>query len=151
MTIRKKLLISAAALSLGLGAFGVHASPDMQRGQQRHEQMQKHMEKRIDDLHAKLKLNAEQEKAWNAYVSAMKPGQGANQHRPSREEIANLSAPQRMEKMHERMKQREQAMGHRVAATHDFYAVLTPGQRKVFDDNFVMGHARHGKHEGGKR
>lgn len=44
--------------------------------------------------------------------------------------------------------QGEQRMAARVAATRDFYAVLSPEQRKVFDESFHMKRGHHGK---GKR
>ncbi len=139
-TIRKQFLIGATALGLTFGALSVHASPPEgpgNRGEQRAERMKERMEKRSEDLRAKLNLNAEQQKAWEAYIAAMKPAQQQPQ-RPSREEMAKLTAPERMERTLQMMQHAEQQMAKRVAATRDFYAVLTPEQRKVFDENFSM-------------
>jgi protein CpxP len=152
VTLRKQLLIGVTAFGLGLGSLAV-ASPGEhmsggRHGEHRTERMKEHMEKRATELRAKLNLNAEQQTAWDAYIAAMKPAQGERPAPPSRDEMAKLSAPERMEQMHRMMQQGEQRMAARVAATCDFYAVLTPEQRKVFDENFHLGRGHHGK---GKR
>ena len=48
---------------------------------------------------------------------------------------AGLSAPARMEKMIAMAKQHTAAMESHLAALNTFYAVLTPAQKKVFDEN----------------
>jgi protein CpxP len=151
-TLRKQLLIGVTAFGLGLGSLAV-ASPGEhmsggRHGDHRIERMKEHMEKRATELRAKLNLNAEQQKAWDVYIAAMKPARGERPARLSRDEMAKLSAPERMERMHRMMQQREQGMAARVAATRDLYAVLTPEQRKVFDENFHLGRGHHSK---GKR
>lgn len=151
-TFRKQVLIGVAALGIGIGSIAVHASPGEHGGDGRHgahgeqkmEHMQERMAKRNTELRAKLNLNAEQQKAWDAYVASMKPGEG-HAARPSREEMEKLTAPQRMELMQQRMQQGQQRMTERLAATRTFYGVLTPEQRKVFDENFHMGREHHGK------
>lgn len=146
-TLRKQLLVGLTALSLGIGAAA--ASPGMGGG--RHmdgegysEHRKERMEQRLTELRGKLNLNAQQETAWNAYIAGMKPGE--RPARPTRAEMEKLSAPERMEQMHARMKVGEQHMAQRVAATRDFYAVLTPEQRKIFDESFPAGRYGRGHH-----
>lgn len=85
-------------------------------------------------LHDKLKLTPEQETAWKSFHEKMKPTESRN--RPDRSELASLHAPERREKMLSMMKEHENRMAERVAAVKEFYAVLTPEQQKLFDDQF---------------
>jgi protein CpxP len=152
-SFRKHLLIGIAALGLGAGSFAAYADmPDgthmgKPEGMARDHgkmgpAMRERMEKRMTELHDKLKLNASQESAWKTYTAKMKPAERPPQG--DRAEWDKLTTPQRMDKMLERMKESEQRMAERAAATKDFYALLTPEQKKTFDDAF-----RHGPgHEG---
>ena len=92
------------------------------------------MEKRHAMLHDKLRLAADQEAAWKTFAEKMKPM--APQARPDRAELSAMHAPERMEKMLSMMKTHESQMAERVAAVKEFYAVLTPEQQKVFDEQF---------------
>lgn len=156
---RKPLLIGIAALTLGAGSLSVHAAdtqagatagrpaPAQEHGK-RGEHMKQRMEQRMAELHDKLKLSSDQEGAWRTFAEKMKPG--TPPARPDKAEFAKLTAPERMERIHAMMQQREKRMGERVAATKDFYAVLTPEQQKVFNEQFSRGfrhergHHRHG-------
>jgi Spy/CpxP family protein refolding chaperone len=135
---RTSLLIGLTAVALGAGAAHAEKSDYGSWGGRDHahsaERMKERMQKRAAELHDKLKLNASQESAWNAYVAKMTPA--AMPARPDRAELDKLSAPERMDRMLERMKVREQRMSQRVAATKEFYATLTPEQQKVFDQQF---------------
>ncbi len=149
-TFRKRLLVGLVALGLGAGSFAAYADkpdcgpmgagPASWHGRSA-ERMKEHMEKRQAELHDKLKLNANQEAGWKAYIARMKPAERAA--RPDRAEIDKLPAPERMEKMLGFMKDAEQRMADRVAATKEFYAMLSPEQQKIFDEGF--GHGRHGR------
>jgi protein CpxP len=97
------------------------------------------IEKRQAALHDKLKLTPVQETAWKSFSEKMKPAGARN--RPDRSALSALPAPERMEKMHALMKEHESRMADRVAAVKEFYAVLTPEQQKLFDDQF----SRHSK------
>ena len=137
--------IAAYADRGGCGPMGAGPASFGERGRSP-EQMKAHFEKRKTDLHDKLKLNASQEAAWKNYlgkVGPMEPGA-----RPDRAEMQKLSAPERMEKMLGFMKERENRMANVAAATKEFYAVLTPEQQKVFNDEFGGGYG-HGKHRRG--
>ena len=91
------------------------------------------IEKRQAELHDKLKLTPVQETAWKSFHEKMKP---EARNRPDQSELSALHAPERMERMLSMMKEHESRMADRVAAVKEFYAVLTPEQQKLFDDQF---------------
>ncbi|MCZ8294710.1 MAG: Spy/CpxP family protein refolding chaperone [Hylemonella sp.] len=127
-------------------AAGAGAGPGMhQPDGERHARQQERMAKRAADLKAKLKLSAEQESNWNAFLAAMKPPARASM--PKREDLAKLSTPERLDKMNELRKQRDAAFEQRDAATRTFYSALNADQKKVFDESTVRSH-RHGPHRG---
>ena len=150
---RRHLLGGLVALTLGAGSVAAYANQPACEGwgeghasaadhQKFAERMKQRIAKREAELHGKLKLNAGQEAAWNSYIAKMRPE--APSARPERARFDKLPAPERMEKMLELMKQREGKMTQRLAATKEFYAVLTPEQQQVFNDAF--GHRRHRFH-----
>ncbi len=103
--------------------------------------------KKLDALHADLKLNANQEPAWNEWSAKMKAGHpGWKEKRKEFESWANLPAIARMEKRLEFAKQHVGMLEERLAATKTFYATLTDEQKKIFDKQFAFsGHGRGGK------
>lgn len=155
---KKSLLIGATIFSLAGSAFAAPGDqPDGGRGQghaaageHQHKfdpaKFKEHFAKRQAQLHDKLKLNASQEAAWNTYAAAVTPPDFSK--RPDRAEWAKLSAPERMERMLNQLKEHEARLTSRLAATKTFYAVLTPEQQKVFNDNTGPGHRHHGRHHG---
>ena len=77
--------------------------------------------------------------------------------RPTREDMAKLTTPERIDKMKalrtEQHAVMSLAMDKRGEATKTFYAVLTPEQQKVFDEKTMrQGHGQKGGkgHHGGK-
>ena len=104
---------------------------------------------RQTDLQSKLKLNADQEKAWKSYIAVV--DSGYNSWKPlTRTEIENMTAPQRMQTMLDRMKEREGKMAEQLAALKTFYNKLTPEQRKTFDNESMYYRGYHrGGHWGG--
>jgi protein CpxP len=155
-TLRKNILIGLAVLGMGSAALGVQAqAPTAQAPEGRHSHaasQQQHqarmadfMAKRQAKLHELLKLTPAQEPAWNSFVAATRPA-GLGQH-GDRAQWATLSAPARLEKMIALSKQRTAAMESQLAALNTFYAVLTPEQKKVFDQHTMRGLGRH--HKGG--
>lgn len=85
------------------------------------------------DLHALLHIHPEQETAWQAYKSAT-PSQAeiqAMQINPA--QLGAMSAPHRLDRI-EAMLNAQLSMFHRQAsATRALYAVLTPDQKRTFD------------------
>ena len=96
------------------------------------ERMEKMHEQHLATLHDKLKLTAQQEPAWKKFAAVKPMADPAN--RPNPDEMAKLNAPQRMEKGLEHMKAMEAKMTEHLAALKEFYAVLTPEQQKIFDE-----------------
>lgn len=165
-TVRKHVLIALAALSLGGTAMAQQtaqqATPQPAHGQraqltpeQRQAKMAEFRAKRAErmaqrqqQLHDALKLSGSQEQAWNAFVASLKPAERGQHH--DRAAFANLSAPERMQKMIEFSKQRTARMESRLAALNSFYSTLNPEQKKTFDEqsrHFMGGHGgHHGEH-----
>jgi hypothetical protein len=121
------------------------AAPRMQRGDpgKRHEQMQQRRTQRLAALKEKLKLDAAQEPAWNSFATAQQPPQRTGQ-RPSRDDIAKLTTPQRLDLMQQRQAERSAAFAKRADATRSFYAALKPEQQQVFDAETLRAGPPHG-------
>lgn len=109
-------------------AYGEHG-PMMGMDQERMEKMH---EQHLSKLHDKLKLTAPQEAAWKKFTASKPmPDKSA---RPDPAEMDKLTAPQRLEKGIEHMRAMEEKMTEHLAALREFYAVLTPAQQKIFDE-----------------
>jgi len=93
---------------------------------------QAHFAKRSAELKAKLKLAAEQEPAWNTFISAVQPPSTPPRH-PDPAEWAQLTTPERLNQMDARHQERSQQQAQRHQAIKTFYATLQPEQQKVFD------------------
>ena len=105
-------------------------------------------EKRLETLKADLKLSVNQEAAWTEWVGKIKGDRKAWKERHENvESWANLSAPERMEKMLAFSKEHIAKQEARLAATKTFYATLSPEQRLILDKGFKFEHhGRFGKH-----
>jgi periplasmic protein CpxP/Spy len=139
-TIRKSILIGMTVLGLGATTLAAQAHEgshgDAASTAQRHAQWAEKAAARQQKLHDALKLTAAQESAWNSYVAARKPAaHGERGQRPDRAAWKAMPAPQRMEHRLAMHKQRTAAMEARLASLNTFYAVLTPEQKKVFDES----------------
>lgn len=102
--------------------------------------MSKHsMEQRLDTLHAELKLNPAQEKAWKAYTDhfiQQRDAMYAQRQNMDRTRLDKLTAPERAEKMLEIHKQRGEFLEQNVANLKAFYNTLNAEQKKVVDRDF---------------
>jgi len=153
-TIRKSIIIGMTVLGLGATTLAAQAHEgrhgDAAGAQQRHAQWAEKAAIRQQKLHDALKLTAAQESAWNSYIAARKP-QGERGQRPDRAAWKAMPAPQRLEQRIAMNKQRTEAMEARLASLNTFYAVLTPEQKKVFDDSSARrgGHHRMKHHRMG--
>ena len=165
-TLRKTLLTGLAALSLGgamLGAQAQSQTPTPDNHPKAHlskeERQAKHAEfaakraqkraERVARLHDELKITPAQENAWNTFVASMKPAQRAGHQRGDRAAMASLTAPERAQKMIERQKARTVFMEQRLSSLNSFYSVLSPEQKKVFDEKAARMQSRFGRHGGG--
>ena len=131
-------LFSSILLASSLGVFAAPAVADPQNcgsmgkrsGHWDHHA--KHIEMHHQKLHAALKLTPEQEGAWKKLMDSephraeVAPGKS--------EDWSKLTTPERADKMLERMKEHQARQTEHVAALKEFYAVLTPDQKKTFDD-----------------
>ena len=113
--------------------------------------MQAWMAKRQAELKTKLKITAPQEGAWNTFTAAMQPSEhkwNEQDMTARRAEMAKLTTPERIDKMHEmrtqRMTEMNAAMDKRGEATKAFYATLSPEQKKTFDAETMKMGKRHG-------
>lgn len=178
-TVRKHLVIAFTAAGLFGAAVGAsaqtaaaptegrhaHAMTQEQRAAkkaewqakraERHALMQQKRAEHQAKLRDALKLNAQQQPAWDAFVASMTPAKrahgqqpGQRAGRPDRAQFASLTAPQRMERHIAMQKARTARMEARLAALNNFYSVLTPEQRKTFDEQSKhrRGGHRHQQH-----
>lgn len=160
-TLRKNLIIAMSVLGMGAASLTVHAQEaaasapaastkmqhDGQRGQHRGGNPAERMAKYQARLHDKLKLTAAQEPAWATFTAANAPKKPMGDWKAKREAMAKLSAPERMEQWIAMSKERIADQESRLASLKTFYAVLTPEQKKVFDDSVPGG--KHGGMRGG--
>jgi hypothetical protein len=105
--------------------------------------MQAMQDKRHAALKTQLKLTAAQESDWTTFTAANKPHAGMQANRPDPAEMANLTTPERIEKMKilraQHMGEMASAMDKHAEATKAFYAVLSPEQQKIFDTHSMGG------------
>lgn len=148
-----RILVAAMAAVGVIGATGAQAyRGDGSCGPQAMERSPgKYAADRLQKLHADLKLAPEQEAGWKTWSEPMLQQAGKMADlRTEREAMMKLPAPERMEKMLDRMKEHQKRMEAQVEATKTFYAGLSPEQRKTFDAFQPFGGGRSGP-KGGQR
>jgi hypothetical protein len=100
-------------------------------------------QRRLQTLHDALGLRPDQESAWQAYVADSKPpedrGPGGWTREPGDEARAPLTAPQRLDRMGQRIAALQARLERRAATVKRFYAVLDQRQQKTFDALFSLG------------
>ena len=117
--------------------------------------MQARMDQRLAALKAKLQITPAQEAAWTTFTAAVKPRPyaGMANMAATYAELDKLPTPERLDRMRALHKQRVTEMSllmdQRADATKTFYAVLTPVQQKVFDEQFSRAAGRYGDHHMG--
>lgn len=159
MTRSPKQLIAVAVLAaVGLAAVAQTASPlpygaAAAGAPAAHERMgfdpakmQVRIAERQARLKQKLQITAVQEGAWTAWTAAMQPP--ADWKRPDRAELQRLTTPERIDRMRALRTERMARMDKRGDATKTFYAVLSPEQKRVFDEATAGRGHRHGRHHG---
>jgi LTXXQ motif family protein len=153
--IRKNVLAAALLACASLttaGAFAQSPPPPpggMQGpGAARFEHMREAHARHLAELKLKLMLTPAQQGAWDAFTAAQQPpappagGWGAD-----RAAFAQMTTPQRLDKMQQMQTERAAMFAKRADATRTFYAALTPDQQKVFDLNTMrFGHHDKGGH-----
>lgn len=149
-TLNKTLMITLATLGL---ASAVYAQSDALRGGRNfsehcgpHEGWQrgkhdpaiaaKFMEKRLADMHTRLKLTDQQEGAWKSFTDKIKPAPATE--RPDFAALSKLPTPERLDRMETFRKEHQLRQTTHIAAVKEFYGQLTAEQQKVFDANFMQ-------------
>ena len=163
-TLRKNIVIALAAVGIAGAAVSVQAqTPAPAEGRHGHALSVEQRQAKKAELRAKrqaaraerqaklrdaLKLTPAQLPAWDAFVASMAPQKDRTGfQRPDRAAWAALSAPERMQKRIDMQKARTARMEVRLSAMNSFYSVLTPEQRKVFDEQQMQ--RRGGRHHRG--
>jgi hypothetical protein len=116
---------------------------------------------RLHALHDVLAIRPDQEGAFAAFAAAMRPPEGAPGAKAGgmgsdRAAMANMTTPERLdmmtERMQARMSQRQERLQRRAAAAKALYAALSPEQRRVMDALPLLrgggGHGGWGKDRG---
>lgn len=158
-SIRKHLIVALAVIGMGSTALAAQAQTapaDGRHGsamtqEQRVAKMGEHFARSQAKLHDALQLSSGQESAWAAYQNAIRPNGDMLRQMGDRAAWKSLSAPQRLDKMIAMSEQHTAQLKARVGAVNTFYSVLSPAQKKVFDEQGLGG--GHGGHDGhwGKR
>ena len=95
----------------------------------------------LSDLKAQLKINASQEAAWQAFATQAKAQAASMQAMHVQMQQDTGSAPERMAQRTTAMQQRAAGMATMTNAFNALYAVLTPEQKAIADQNVgMMGH-----------
>jgi len=154
--LTRTLIASLAVLGLAGGGTAYAFRGDGPCGPQGMERGEhspgKYAAQRLDKLHADLKLAPEQDAAWKAWSDPIRQQTAAiGDMRAERDAMMKLPAPERMEKMLERMKEHEKKMEGQVAATRTFYNQLSAEQKKTFDAFHPFGGGRDGHERRGPR
>ncbi len=88
----------------------------------------------LNALHDALKLNAQQEVAWQAYSDEVSGPTGAQSRRLAAVRLfPSLHAPQRMDLVEAELRAELQDLQVQSRALKTFYATLSPEQQHVFD------------------
>lgn len=148
----------AAALSLAAAAAYAHPGAGMEPGMGHMGGMGQHgmaggnhaamADSHLAELKATLKITTAQEGAWQAFATKAKQQAQTMQARHSKMQEAAGTAPERMARHIEMMKQHIGDMEAMTAALKDLYAVLTPEQQALADQHFAKMHgpqAAHGR------
>jgi len=145
--IPRRLLIAATLAGLGTVAMAQGAAapadttasaPAAAMHRQRatpgqwHERMTQRRAQHMANLKAELAITSEQESAWSQFESAMQPP-APQQPAGERGDWAKLTTPERIDRMEQRMAERQDHFKQMGEAVKTFYAQLTPQQQKIFD------------------
>jgi periplasmic protein CpxP/Spy len=142
-------VLAAGVLGYGVAAFAAEgtAEPCGHHHGMVDGKPAKFMQKRMDALHEKLKLSAEQETAWKTWTDSMRERFATMAgKRPNPADMDKLPAPQRMERHLAMMKEAQAQMEAGLADLQAFYGKLTPEQQATFDKEFKFP-----SHRGGPR
>lgn len=155
-SIRTTLIATALMAGLtGLALAQNTTAPADNARAGRMEKMREHKAERhtqhLAELKSKLNLQAAQEPAWNTFTQSMQ--HPARMARPERASLEKMTTPERLDMMQAMKAQRDAHMQQRADANKAFYAILSPDQKQVFDQEtarMMKGSGMHAtKHQGG--
>jgi fructosamine-3-kinase len=115
--------------------------------EQWHQRMAHRRAEHLARLKAALAITPEQESAWSQFEAAMQPP-AKPQPSGERGDWAKLTTPERIDRMEQRMADRQQRVKQMGDAVKALYAQLTPQQQKTLDQHamhFAEEHAKHGR------
>ena len=125
-------MASTAFVSTATAQTTAPTTTEHRMGQRDPAKMKEMVAKRLAELKTKLAITSAQEGAWATFTAAMQPP-ATPIARPNREEMAKLTTPERIDKMHALRAQRQSMMDARTDAIKAFYGILTADQKKTFD------------------
>lgn len=163
-TFRRIAAAGVACLSMGLAASalaqdrpavagragsGLAPGPLGPRGADRPNPLAETKQRREQRLQDLLQIRPDQEPAFRTFLITLEQGRpqlapGAGPRRQdgpggfAAADRERLTTPERLDRMAQRMAERQQRTQKTVAAVKSFYAVLSPEQRKAFDALPVM-------------
>lgn len=89
----------------------------------------------LEALPSILQLQLSQHPAWRAYKDAAAERQADAAHAASQAVQLNaMATPARLDALRSQLQAQQQSFERQAAATQAFYAVLSPDQRRIFDD-----------------
>ncbi len=136
-------VFSTGAIAQAPAAADGKAHMEHRQGQHDPAKMQEKIAKRLAEFKTKLAITSAQEGAWTTFTAAMQPP-ATRRARPTREEMAAMTTPERIDKMRTLRAQRQSIMDTRADATKAFYGVLSADQKKTFDAAAMRMTGRHG-------
>jgi hypothetical protein len=106
-------------------------------GARHHAERARQKMEQLQALHQALKLNSDQESAWNNWLTQWK-GDRMNGKKKWQEmaELDKLPPIEQMEKKLAFFRERLTLQEGRISATKVFYGTLSPEQRRIFDTQF---------------
>jgi hypothetical protein len=130
--------LSTAALAQAAGGAGPDRAPptaeQREAWKQQHETRRREaLEEQARRLHDILNLRPDQDAALHAFLTSMAPPRREDMRRERPDEAGKLTTPQRLDRMAQRLAERQTEFQTRAAAIRQFYAALSPEQQRAFD------------------
>lgn len=142
-------ILAASTFAMPGGGSASKAGCEARHGQSVHAKWEVRRANHLSELKEKLKLNPEQEDAWNTFISASQPGMRdmGEERQALRSEFQKLTTPQRLDKMLAMSDMHRAKMAERAQAIKGFYAQLSPEQQSVFDAEAKLNRHHRGHHQ----
>ena len=89
----------------------------------------------LEALPSILQLQLSQHPAWRVYKDAAAERQADAAHSAAQAALLNaMTTPERMEALRVQLQAQQQSFDRQAQATDAFYAILSPDQRRIFDE-----------------